>query len=69
MNFVKVIATRCTQSGDTRGQFPREFYINIDLIGGFMDKDIIPKSGEYLILGNAHFKDIKLAEDINPKDL
>ncbi|RTY98059.1 hypothetical protein EKM02_12510 [Flavobacterium sp. RSP49] len=69
MNFVKVTATRCTQSGDTRGQFPKEFYINIDLIGGFMGKDIIPKSGEYLIFGGANFKDIKLVEDINPKDL
>jgi hypothetical protein len=34
-----------------------------------MGKDIIPKSGEYLILGGAHFKDVKLVEDINPKDL
>ena len=69
MNFVKVNATRCTNSGDTRGQFPREIYINIDLIGGFMEKDIIPKSGEYLILGSAYFKDVKLVGDINPKDL
>ena len=69
MNFVKVIAMPCNNTGTSRGQVQREFYLNIDLIGGISENNIWLKNTEILCLNGGYFRDFKLAENINPKDL
>lgn len=69
MNFVKVIAMPCNNTGSTRGQVQREFYLNINLIAGIFENNILLKDSELLHIGGGYFKNIKLAIKVNPEDL
>ena len=69
MQFIKVSAMPCNNTGSSRGQVPRQFYLNIALIGGISENNIWLKNSEIVCLNGTYFRDIKLIENINPKDL
>ncbi len=69
MKFIKVNAMPCNSDGNSRGQIPRSFYLNIDLIGAIFENSIWLKNTEIMFLNGTYFRDFKLAEEINPQDL
>ncbi|MFV8356803.1 hypothetical protein ACNQGB_11550 [Flavobacterium sp. XS1P32] len=69
MQFIKVSAMPCNNTGSSRGQVTRQFYLNIDLIGGISENSIWLKNSEIVCLNGTYFRDIKLVENISPKDL
>lgn len=72
MKFIKVVARPCDANGnERRQQFSNKetFYLNIDLVGGISESNIMLKGGNILMLGGNYFTDFQLKDKIDLENL